>query len=515
MIAPLNQKALLTLLVGLVKTPSLITPVAVTSVTMDSRQLEQGALFIATAKTPEQRLTHIQQALEKGTKAILIDQNLPLSTAEMQCVASKVQVIPISHLDSKVSEIAGRFYGHPSLALTVIAVTGTNGKTSVSQFIAQCLEASGRPCGVIGTLGVGRLADLTESGMTTPDPVRVQSALAAFCHRSIKYVVLEASSHALAQNRLNSVAIDVAVLTNLSRDHLDYHQDMANYAAAKQRLFMMSSVKTAVINADDAFGQRLMATLVNDDKITVMTYGRQTENTTLSAHHIETSLAGLNFSLVNGTKVGQITSRVLGQFNIDNLLATAGGLVALKIPFVEVVDLLSQCVAINGRMQMLGNVNQVTVVIDFAHTPDALDKVLQSLREHLPKQGQLWCVFGCGGDRDTGKRALMGATAERYADCVVLTADNPRSEDNETIVAAILTGIQDNTTLHIEHDRKQAIAYAIDQAKAQDIVLVAGKGHEHYQEIAGVKHPFSDFTVVTQALAAANDAHLLSLGVQK
>jgi len=394
-------------------------------------------------------------------------------------------------------------------------VTGTNGKTSVSQFIAQGLEAAGKPCGVIGTLGVGRLEALAESGMTTPDPVSIQAALAAFCHQSIEYVVIEASSHALEQGRLNSVAIDVAILTNLSRDHLDYHQDMASYADAKQRLFEFSSVKVAVINADDVFGQRLIETFTHKNDITVMTYSRTLTNTTLSANDIETSLNGLRFTLMNGANSGEIKSKVLGQFNIDNLLATAGSLLALNMSFVDVVNLVGQCAAINGRMQILGDADQVTVVIDFAHTPDALEKVLQSLRAHLPHQGQLWCVFGCGGDRDAGKRPLMGASAERYADHIVLTADNPRSEDNQAIVTAILGGIQSDQKTHIEHDRKQAITYAIRHAKSKDIVLVAGKGHEQYQDIAGVKQPFSDMTVVTQVLAAANDAHLLPTGVQK
>ncbi len=516
MATQLINKSLLTLLVGMVKTPSLITDAEVTSITMDSRQLENDALFIATAKTIEHRQVHLKQAIAKGAKAILIDQKLPLSDAEQNCIsATAVQVIAVVELDRKVSEIAARFYGHPSLALTVIAVTGTNGKTSVSQFIAQCLEASGKPCGVIGTLGIGRLQGLTESGMTTPDPVSIQAALAKFCHQSINHVVLEASSHALEQGRLNSVAIDVAVLTNLSRDHLDYHQDMASYAAAKQRLFEFASVKNVVINADDIFGQSLIESFANKNNIRLMTYSRLTTKASLTVTAIDTSLKGLNFTLINATKAYKICSKILGQFNIDNLLATAGSLLAINMAVEDVARLLSQCSAINGRMQMLGNDKQATVVIDFAHTPDALEKVLQSLREHLPNQGQLWCVFGCGGDRDTGKRPLMGTSADLYADHVVLTADNPRSEDNQAIVAAILKGVQQGSQLHIEHDRKQAITYAISHAKQEDIVLIAGKGHEQYQDIAGVKHPFNDIAVATQALAAANDAQSVARGVQK
>jgi len=512
-------KDVLTLLAGMVKTPSLINNVDVTSISMDSRRIEQGALFIATATASEQRILHIEQALEQGAKSILIEQALPLNKQEIHCLSiAKIQAIAVANLVDKVSEIAARFFGHPSLALTIIAITGTNGKTSVSHFIAQCLESSGQVCGVIGTLGIGRLDGLIDTGMTTPDPVSLQAALADFCHQSINTVVIEASSHALEQGRLNSVAVDVAVLTNLSRDHLDYHHDMATYEAAKKRLFDFVSVKTAVINAADDFGQRLISDLANRDDISVMSYSQKRALSTIAAKDIDTSLKGLHFTLISDTKSGQVQSSVLGDFNIDNLLATAGSLLAINLPFDEVIKAISKCRAINGRMQKIGNDKQATVVIDFAHTPDALEKALQSLRHHMQSQGQLWCVFGCGGDRDTGKRPLMGASAEHYADQVVLTADNPRSEDNQAIVTDILSGMnhrenQDKT--HVEHDRKHAIAHAISEAKQQDIILIAGKGHEQFQEIAGIKHRFSDMKVVIEALAAANDANSMSIGVNE
>ena len=249
-----------------------------------------------------------------------------------------------------------------------------------------------------------------------------------------------------------------------------------------------------------------------------MSYSQKRALSTIAAKDIDTSLKGLHFTLISDTKSGQVQSSVLGDFNIDNLLATAGSLLAINLPFDEVIKAISKCRAINGRMQKIGNDKQATVVIDFAHTPDALEKALQSLRHHMQSQGQLWCVFGCGGDRDTGKRPLMGASAEHYADQVVLTADNPRSEDNQAIVTDILSGMnhrenQDKT--HVEHDRKQAIAHAISEAKQQDIILIAGKGHEQFQEIAGVKHRFSDMKVVIEALAAANDANSMSIGVNE
>jgi UDP-N-acetylmuramoyl-L-alanyl-D-glutamate--2,6-diaminopimelate ligase len=503
-----QEKILSSLLAGMVKDPSVITDMAISSISMDSREVDSGALFIATAKEPVQRQGHIQQAIEAGAKAILVDDSG--STALTQ---RTVQVITVKALDSKISEIAARFYGHPSLAQTVIAVTGTNGKTSVTQFIAQCLEASGQACGVIGTLGCGRIMTLVETGMTTPNPVAMQATLADFFHQSIKTVVIEASSHALEQGRLNSIAIDVAVLTNLSRDHLDYHRDMASYANAKKRLFQFDSVKTVVINAQDNFGQSLIEDLASNDNIRVMTYG-QDSKTDLAANDANMTKQGVSFNLVHKAQSTQINSSLLGLFNIDNLLATAGSLMAIGRPFKQVIEGLAQCHAAKGRMEIFGGDQQTTVIVDFAHTPDALSKALLALQEHKSPQAELWCVFGCGGDRDTGKRPEMGAAAEEYADKIIITADNPRSENNEIIVEAILNGLENPQAAYIEHDRHQAIHYAIAHAKKEDLVLVAGKGHEQYQEISGVKKPYSDIETVITALKAANDAQAAIASVQ-
>ena len=494
-----QDKMLSSLLVGMVKDPSVITDIAISNVSMNSREVVSGALFIATAKELVQRQSHIQQAIEAGAKAILIDDSSSTGLTQQT-----VQVIAVNALESKISEIAARFYGHPSLVQTVIAVTGTNGKTSVTQFIAQCLEASGQACGVIGTLGCGRIETLIETGMTTPNPVAMQAILAEFLQQSIKIVVIEASSHALEQGRLNSIAIDVAVLTNLSRDHLDYHHDMASYANAKRRLFQFDSVKTAVVNAQDNFGRSLIEELASKDTIRVMTYG-QDSKTDLAANDANMTKQGVSFNLVQETQSTQINSSLLGLFNVDNLLATAGSLVAMGLPFEQVVKGLAQCHAAKGRMEIFGGDQQTTVVVDFAHTPDAISKALHALREHKSSQAKLWCVFGCGGDRDTGKRSEMGAAAEKYADKIIITDDNPRSESNEAIVEAILKGLENPQAVYIEHDRQQAIQHAIAHAKKEDLVLVAGKGHEQYQEIAGVKKPYSDIETVITALKAAND----------
>jgi|TARA_B110000483_G_scaffold178035_1_gene210583 UDP-N-acetylmuramoyl-L-alanyl-D-glutamate--2,6-diaminopimelate ligase len=513
---PTITKNISTLLVGMVRTPDLIVSTEVTSISMDSRGVNKGALFIATANDAKHRTLHFTEAIEKGAKVVLFDQLLPLSEKEIDCMAlAKVQAIQVIDLSEKVSEIAARFFGHPSLALTIIAVTGTNGKTSVSHFIAQCLESSGHACGLIGTLGIGYLRGLTDSGMTTPNPVSIQANLAEFCHQKIIYVVIEASSHALEQGRLNSVAVDVAVLTNVSRDHLDYHKNMEAYQEAKKSLFYFQSLKAVVINMDDGFGVSLIDDLTSRKELAVITYSSELKDMTLQAKDIETSLKSIKFILANKSEVGQVECDVLGHFNIDNLLAVAGSLLAIKIPFKTVLNLINKCHDINGRMEMLSNHDKTDVVIDFAHTPDALEKTLMSLRHVMHKEGQLWCVFGCGGERDFGKRPLMGSIAEQYADRIVLTADNPRSESNKNIVAEILKGIKNKDKLHIEHDRKHAIAYAIKNAKHEDIILIAGKGHEQYQEIEGERHSFNDKEIALSALVTPNDERSMSIGFKK
>lgn len=502
-----NKHSLSTLLVGMLTDPSMLTNLTVTDLTLDSRKVGAGSLFISLSVDKHQSIEYLKQALTSGATAVLYEAKQALSKqATLALEQANVMAFPIKSLASKVSEIAARFYRHPSLAMTIIAVTGTNGKTSVSQFIAQGLEFLEQPCGVIGTLGIGRIGNLHETGMTTPDPINLQAILAEFCRQSIKYVVIEASSHALEQGRLNSVDIDVAVLTNLSRDHLDYHKDMASYAAAKQRLFDMENIRVAIINSDDEFGKLLISTLAKRKNLTVMTYSSQNNNTaTLQACTVNLTTDGVDFLLAGELASSAIQSRLLGRFNVDNLLATAASLLAIDVSFNDAVKALIQCHAIDGRMQAYGGKNQPYIVIDFAHSPDALEQALKSLRVHLSGDGQLWCVFGCGGNRDTGKRHIMGHIADLYADRIVITADNPRTEAPEAIVAQILSEIKQQEKVYIEHDRQLAITYAISHAKKIDIVLVAGKGHEQYQEIAGVKHAFNDAVVVNHILQEAND----------
>ena len=499
-----QQRTLKRLLEGMLDMSPQLAARQVNGLTLDSRKVGNNDLFFALAKDSSQRSTHLKQAVSKGCGVVLFDRDHALTQQDETLLEENVLALAIVDLADKAAEIAARFYGHPSLSLTVIAVTGTNGKTSVTQFIAQCLENAGYACGVIGTLGVGRVGSMENTGMTTPDPVTVQAVLADFYQQSISYVVMEASSHALEQGRLNSVAVDVAVLTNLSRDHLDYHKDLASYAQAKMRLFAFNSVTTAIVNKDDQFGQTVLAELVQRNDVTTLDYGCQ-DKASLSANTITNSLAGLSFMLKYGQQAARVNTTLLGHFNIENLLATAGVLLSLGFSLEKVAGWLSQCQSIDGRMQSYCNEGTAHFVIDFAHSPDALAQALSSLRPHLPEDGKLWCVFGCGGDRDKGKRPLMGESAEKWADHIVLTSDNPRSENNAEIASDILAGIAEPEFVHIKHDREKAIAYVAKQATHADIVLVAGKGHETYQEFQGIKETFSDQQVVLNVIGKEND----------
>jgi UDP-N-acetylmuramoyl-L-alanyl-D-glutamate--2,6-diaminopimelate ligase len=472
----------------------------ITGMSLDSRQLNPGDLFIALAANPQVRAQHIKQAITADVAAVCYSAELPLEPELMQQLAGiNIELVAVANLNDKTSRLAAAFYHYPSAVMTIIAVTGTNGKTSVTQFIAQALEHVGQPCGVIGTLGCGRLTDMQYNGMTTPDPVRLQAMLAEMRDSGIQYVAVEASSHALEQGRLNFVDIDYAVLTNLSRDHLDYHQNMTDYAAAKQRLFDFGSLQAAVVNADDTFGQSLIP-LLAEKQTTTIGYSCKESQADLYASDICAARTGLQFVLQIAQQTLTIQSRLLGKFNVENMLATAAVLSLLEWSADEIAQGLNQLNSVDGRMQLLASDLQPTVVIDFAHTPDALTKALQGMRQHMNTNSRLWCVFGCGGDRDNGKRPLMGQIASELADKVVLTDDNPRSENSATIIKHILAGIRTDTDIHVEADRQRAIEYAVTDAALEDMVLIAGKGHEHYQEISGVKKPFNDYEIAMKAI---------------
>ncbi len=381
--------------------------------------------------------------------------------------------------------------------LFMVGVTGTNGKTSVTQWIAHALTRRGRKCALVGTLGNGFPGALTPGPNTTPGAAVLRQLLPEFVHQGAQACAMEVSSIGLHQGRVAGVVFDVAVFTNFTRDHLDYHGDMAEYAAMKRKLFEMPGLRAAVINLDDAFGRELAAKLRGRIRTIGYTLDASTgTDTVLRATDLVESGGGISFML-DGVR---FSAPVVGRFNASNLLAVIGALLAGEEAPEDIAAALQHIAPPAGRMQAIGGASAPLVIVDYAHSPDALEKVLTSLRgTATARGGKLVCVFGCGGDRDAGKRPQMGTIAERLADAVVLTSDNPRSEDPQSIIAAILAGMQQTPT--IEANRAEAIRQSIAQADAHDVILLAGKGHEPYQEIAGVRLPFSDLEAAKSALA--------------
>lgn len=456
--------------------------------TADSRKVQAGDLFVAYPGENADGRRYIGQAVERGACAVLWEQ----SGGRWES-AWHVPNLPVAGLRDQVSTIAGEFYGQPSQGLWMIGVTGTNGKTSCSHWLAQCLNALGNKTAILGTLGNGFPDALSEAANTTPDPIVLQGLLAEFAAQNADAVAMEVSSHGLAQGRVNGLKFDIAVLTNLSRDHLDYHGDMESYAAAKSQLFDWPALKCAVLNVDDEFGARLAVRLLEQGK-KVLTYGLNSGAVSCTAlHYVE---GGISMEIMTPWGSAETSVMVVGRFNAANVLAVLATLLASDIPLDKAMAALSHIRPVPGRMQQLGGGSQPLVVVDYAHTPDALAKVLTSLREQA--RGRLICVFGCGGNRDKGKRPLMGEVASSLADAVVVTSDNPRHEAPRDIIADILAGMSGD--YRIEEDRAAAIAEAIRHAGPGDVVLLAGKGHEQYQQIGDDKLPFSDAEVAARVL---------------
>ncbi|HCR33833.1 MAG TPA: UDP-N-acetylmuramoyl-L-alanyl-D-glutamate--2,6-diaminopimelate ligase, partial [Stenotrophomonas sp.] len=420
-------------------------------------------------------------------------------------------------LRARLGAMADQFHGAPSRAMTMVGVTGTNGKTSTVQLLAQAWHLLGTPSGSIGTLGAGLYGAVEPTGFTTPLVLQMHALLAQLRNDGARAVAMEVSSHALDQGRVDAVHYDVAVFTNLTRDHLDYHGDMASYGAAKARLFHRPGLKAAVVNLDDAFGRELFAGLPASVQAIGLS-SRGAAGASVRAEGLQLDGRGIGFELVIDGARAAVQSPLLGRFNVDNLLAVAGSLHALGESIERIAGVLSALQPIRGRMNRLGGEDGLpTVVVDYAHTPDALEQALESLHGHL--QGTLYCVFGCGGERDTGKRPQMAAIAERLANQVIVTDDNPRGEDGDVIVADILAGFaghgspsgavagregapRDLAHVTVQRSRARAIGLAVKRAGAGDIILIAGKGHEPYQEVNGVRHDFDDTEVSAAALAA-------------
>ncbi len=479
------------------------------NLSLDSRRITRGDIFLACRGESGDGRQHIQQAIESGAKAIVFE----ISDDFQWNIEWTIAHFGVLELAKMAGRIAHEWYRKPDTDMFSVAVTGTNGKTSCTQWLGQALSREGLPTAVIGTLGIaqcrnGEIDRFEETGLTTPDAVQLFKHLAQQKQRGSKALAIEASSIGLAQGRLDELHIDVAVFTNFTRDHLDYHGSMAAYEAAKAALFDWPSLKHAIINLDDPMGARLLAKLRrNHSDVTVIGYtveGAQHDSLpVLSASDIRVSQQGTNFQLSSPFGSSAVRTQLIGLFNVSNVLAIAGVLLARGSSWNNVVRQIESLTAVPGRMEQLGGQEGPLAVIDYAHTPDALEKTLQTLRQVADaRHGRVWCVFGCGGDRDPGKRPQM-TEAALAADHLVITSDNPRSENPADIIQQMIHGCGSlpSEKIQVIEDRAQAILSAIRYAGKNDVVLVAGKGHEDYQEIKGKKLAFRDADHAALALA--------------
>lgn len=470
------------------------TPVS--GLASDSVRVRPGDLFLALPGLRHHGASFARQAVARGACAVAYQPPAADLPADLG-----VPAVPVPELSRHAGTIASRLYGAPERSLGLIGVTGTDGKTSCTQFIAQALALRGDTCGIMGTLGYGLPGALEPSTHTTADTVTLWQQLATLRDRAARWVAMEVSSHALDQGRVAGLPFAIAVFTNLSRDHLDYHGDMARYGAAKRRLFTEFGAHTAVINLDDAFGAALAAELAPGMRVIGYGFGAAPHgwrDEWLGVERLIATPAGLDLSIVGDTGCGRMQSPLLGRFNALNLLAVLGVLAALDVSLPEAMVVAAGLTTVPGRMERFGGDGQPLVVVDYAHTPNALEQCLAAVREHA--SGRLWCVFGCGGDRDPGKRPQMGAVAERHADRVIITNDNPRSEDPDAIARQVMAGMDWPDEARLILDRRAAIRTALAEAGPGDVVLVAGKGHENLQIIGDRRLPFDDREVVRSGL---------------
>ena len=494
--APVYRSTLAAVLEGFAQP---LRDVEVTDLTLDSRQVSPGAAFLACQGRTSHGLAHAAAAVERGAVAVLWE---PAPGVGAPVLPAHVVVLAIPGLRRMAGELADRFFGRPSVDLRVAGFTGTNGKTTSAYLLAQAADLVGRRGVYLGTLGFGRPGALSDPGLTTPDVVSVHRHLAAARDSGARTMSLEVSSHALDQERVAAVRFDTGVFTNLTRDHLDYHGTLEAYGEAKARLFQMPGLQRAVVNVRDEFGARLAGTL--DPSLERVVYSTSNEMWVepgagwIRLPELRATTAGLTLHVESSWGAGTLRSKLVGEFNAENLLAVLGVLLGWGVPLQQALIALSSCVAPPGRMEAFGGGAQPLALVDYAHSPDALAKVLDAARAHA--RGRVFCVFGCGGDRDPGKRPMMGAIAESHADVVVVTDDNPRTESSRAILEQILGGMRDATTAHVVSDRADAIHYALAEADSGDVVVIAGKGHEDHQIVGAEKRPFSDRAVVLDAL---------------
>ncbi len=468
--------------------------VEIKGLALDSRQVEPGYIFVALEGHFEHGLAYAEAAISRGAIAVLCDAQYDQYCQQILAkISASTVCVPIKHLSIKLSQLANAFYDYPSEKLFVSGVTGTDGKTTVSHFIAQSMQSPASAAALIGTLGNGLVDQLDKSAQTTPDMLSLQRMLAQYVDSGASSVSMEVSSHGLDQNRVDGISFDVAILTNLSRDHLDYHGDLESYKQAKKKLFTGNMSKALVLNADDALGQELYQQLAGQKPIWL--YGMNEDRARKSemyvyATQLETHRDGMQFMLHSSQGSIEIKSGLIGDFNVYNMLACFCVLLQSGLNFNLAVKRIEKLKTVPGRMEIIAQPDKPVVVIDYAHTPEALSQVLKNIRKHT--DGKVICVFGCGGDRDAGKRPIMAKVAEENSDLVILTSDNPRNEDPALIIDEVQQGICDPLKWIVEADRSRAIRQAINMASADDLVLLAGKGHEDYQIIGNKKIPFSD-----------------------
>ncbi|MDH2998189.1 UDP-N-acetylmuramoyl-L-alanyl-D-glutamate--2,6-diaminopimelate ligase [Pasteurellaceae bacterium LFhippo2] len=461
--------------------------------TLDSRQVSQGDLFVALKGHQVDGRKFIAKAIEQGASLVLAEADDEQQAVELDKNFANSTVISVPNLPKILSAVAGAFYQDPSKKLTLVGITGTNGKTTTAQLFAQWRNLLGGKSAVMGTIGNGLYGQVQEAVNTTGSAIEIQRNLASFVDLGADFCAMEVSSHGLAQYRAEALEFDLALFTNLSRDHLDYHNTMEEYAEAKYRLFGELSSKQQVINADDEIGRQWLAKLPEAVAISIEPSNKLTQGRWVQAQAVEFTLKGATIEFNSSWGKGKLESRLIGAFNVSNLLTAFAGLLALGYDFEDLLKTAPQLVGVSGRMECIISetvAESPMVIVDYAHTPDALEKALDAARLHC--DGNLWCVFGCGGDRDTGKRPLMAQIAEQLADKVIVTDDNPRTEDPDVIFADIMKGFKKPKNVESMHIRQYAIEQAIEQADSKDVIVIAGKGHEDYQILGTKKYHFSD-----------------------
>ncbi|MEY3220796.1 MAG: hypothetical protein RIT27_2153 [Pseudomonadota bacterium] len=458
----------------------------ITGLSLDSLFLEEKNIFLACQGTKMHGKIYLETAIEKKVAAVFLEEQGDIF------LKNNIPCIPYPELSKDIGKIAAKFYDFPTQNMHIIGITGTNGKTSTSHFIAQHLP---QPCGLIGTLGYGIYGELNNGKHTTPNALDLQKIFNSLYIKNSRHIVMEVSSHGIQQHRVANINFEIGIFTNLTRDHLDYHGTMEKYGATKAKLFQDYGLKTAVINIDDSFGKQLLSSIPLKTKL--LTYSLTNAHANIYCNEIIALPNGYQLDI--STPLGNITTEIklIGDFNVSNILAATATFIALNTPLKNIKEFLFETRPVIGRMELFHATNNAPMIVDYAHTPDALKNALQASRKHC--KGKLWCIFGCGGERDQGKRPIMGQIAETYADHIILTDDNPRHESPEQIIKDILSGFQKQTHQVIQH-RVSAISYALENSNKDDLILIAGKGHETYQQIGDEISYYSDRETAKQLL---------------